>query len=98
MELISAGAMNTFLDTTYANLFMQANWNTTWSAASDQAPSWISTNELIETSTNANVDPIRALASAYTMIADLGVTDLNDEAYQAVVDKAIGIAGQAVVT
>jgi flagellar hook-associated protein 3 FlgL len=97
VELISAGAMNTFLDTTFANLFTQASWETTWSAASDQnILSRISTNELIETSTNANMDPIRALASAYTMIADLGVADLNDEAYQAVVDKAIGIAGQAV--
>ena len=57
-------------------------WKSTWSAASDQnVRSRISTSELIETSANANDDAIRKLASAYTMVADLGTANLNQSAY-----------------
>ncbi len=95
VENISAADMNTFLDGAFSTLFDNANWTTTWSSASDQnITSRISTNERIETSTNAKADPFRALASAYTMIADLGIADLSPEAYQAVLDKAIEVVGQ----
>jgi len=95
VENISGADMKTFLDGAFSTLFDNANWTTTWSSASDQnITSRISTNERIETSTNANADPFRALASAYTMIADLGIEDLNPEAYQAVLDKAIEVVGQ----
>ncbi len=95
VENISAADMKTFLDGAFSTLFDNANWTTTWSSASDQnITSRISTNERIETSTNANADPFRALASAYTMIADLGIADLSPEAYQAVLDKAIEVVGQ----
>lgn len=97
VENISAAAMTTFLDGAFADLFNNANWTTTWSSASDQnISSRISTNERIDTSTNANADPFRAIASAYTMIADVGLGDLNSEAYLAVVNKAIEVVGQAV--
>jgi flagellar hook-associated protein 3 FlgL len=97
VETITGADMQTFLDGAFAALFDPANWTTTWSAASDQnITTRISTNELIETSTNANAEPIRMLASAYTMVADLGIEDLNEEAYQAVVDKAIAVTGEAI--
>jgi flagellar hook-associated protein 3 FlgL len=97
VELISAVDMQSFLDTNYATLFDASAWTTTWSAASDQnITSRISTNELIETSTNANEPAVRALASAYAMVADLGVADLNSGAYEAVLDTAIGLAGKAI--
>ena len=68
-----------------------------WSAASDQnVKSRISTSELIETSTNANHVGVRKLAMAYAMVADLGMANLNEAAYQAVVDGATRIAGEAV--
>jgi len=89
--------MSSFLGNGFANLFNDAGWKGTWSAASDQnARSRISTSELIDTSTNTNQQPFRQLASAYTMIADLGVTNLNSAAFQTVVDKAVQVAGQAV--
>lgn len=93
---ISQAQMNTFLNGSFANLFNNANWTATWSSASDQnISSRISTNERIDTSTNANADPFRAIASAYTMIADSGLENLNSEAYLAVVNKAIEVVGQA---
>ena len=62
----------------------------------ERASSRISTSELIETSVNANDAAFRKLASAYTMLADLGTANLNQSAYQAVVDKATRAVGEAV--
>lgn len=97
VENITAADMDAFLSGAFSDLFNDANWTTTWSSASDQnITSRISTNERIETSTNANAAPFRAIAAAYTMIADIGLEDLNSEAYLAVVNKAIEVVGQAV--
>jgi flagellar hook-associated protein 3 FlgL len=97
VETISGADMSTFLDNAFSDLFNDANWTTTWSSASDQnITSRISNNERIETSTNANADPFRQIASVYTMIGDIGLEELSDEAYYAVVDKAIGVLGQAI--
>jgi flagellar hook-associated protein 3 FlgL len=94
---ITGAQMQTFLDGPFAALFADPAWGATWSQASDQnVKSRISTSELIETSTNANEAAFRKLASAYTMVADLGVESLNAEAYQAVIDKATTLAGSAV--
>ena len=94
---IAAGSMNTFLDGPFADLFSETGWTATWSAASDQnIKSRVSTSELIETSANANSQGIRKLAMAYTMVADLGLDKLNQATYQAVVDKATQLAGEAV--
>jgi flagellar hook-associated protein 3 FlgL len=55
----------------------------------------ISTSELIETSVNSNDEAFRKLASAYTMLADLGTANLNQAAYQTVVDKATLVISDA---
>lgn len=97
VENITGAQMSTFLDGAFAGLFDSADWTSTWSSASDQnITSRISTNERIETSTNANDKAFRSLASAYTMIADLGIQDLSPDAYQAVINKAIDVVGQAI--
>jgi flagellar hook-associated protein 3 FlgL len=94
---IAAGDMNAFLAGPFADLFSETGWAANWSAAADQnIKSRISTSELIETSANANSQGIRKLAMAYTMVADLGLDTLNEAAYQAVVDKATQLAGEAV--
>lgn len=96
-ESISAADMQTFLDGPFGSLFADPDWTTNWSAASDQnVKNRISTSELIETSTNANHIGIRKLAAAYAMVADLGLESLNQAAYQAVVDTATRLAGEAV--
>ncbi len=97
VENITGADMQTFLDGPFAAMFDPTNWATTWSQASDQnITTRISSNELIETSTNANTSSFRLLASAYTMVADFGVDKLNSDAYQAVIDKAIAVVGQAI--
>jgi flagellar hook-associated protein 3 FlgL len=97
VESITKDQMNTFLDGAFADLFNDTNWPTTWSSASDQnITSRISTNERIETSANANETAFRNLASAFTMIADIGLEELDEGAYLAVVDKAIAVVGKAI--
>lgn len=93
---IPAADMQAFLDGPFSDLFADPAWSD-WSAASDQnVKSRISTSELIETSTNANHLGVRKLAMAYAMVADLGMANLNEATYQAVVDGATRIAGEAV--
>lgn len=97
IENIDAVDMQAFLDGDFADLFEDPAWTTDWSAASDQnVKSRISTSELIETSTNANNVAIRKIAKAYAMVADLGIDKLNTRAYEAVVDTATRLVGEAV--
>jgi len=44
---------------------------------------------LIETSTNANESAFRKLAKAYTMVADLGVSNLSQPTYEKLIDQAL---------
>lgn len=97
VENITGTDMQTFLDGPFNDLFDTTNWAASWSSASDQnIKTRISSNELIETATNANVEPIRALASVYAMVSDLGLESLGTDAYQVIIDKAVAIAGEAI--
>lgn len=97
LDSVTAASMQAFLDGAFADMFEPAQWTTNWSTASDQdIRSRISTHELVQTSANANEAGVRKLISAYTMLADLGVENLNQPAFQAVVDTAIRVAGEAV--
>ncbi|MGI9463642.1 MAG: flagellar hook-associated family protein [Aestuariivirgaceae bacterium] len=94
---ISATAMQTFLDGSFATEFEPAAWSSNWSAASDQnVTSRIAPDTVVETGTNANLEPFRKLAKAFTMMADLGAEDLNKQAFQAVSDTAISLASEAI--
>lgn len=93
---ITPAAMQTFLDGAFASLFDPPAWTGDWSAAADQnVRSRVSTYELLESGTNANDVAFRKLASAFTMVADLGVESLSKETFQTVVDAAIKLAGEA---
>ncbi len=94
---ISADDMQAFLDGPFAALFADPAWGSTWSQAADQnVRSRISGSELIETSTNANVDAVRKLVSAYTMVADLGGDNLNQAAFRTVAQRASELIAEAV--
>lgn len=94
---ISATDMQNFLDTPFAALFDDPSWITDWSSASDQnVRNRIATNELIETSVNTNEAAFRKLAAAYTMIADLGVENLEQGAFEVVIDEAVALASGAI--
>jgi len=94
---ISKADMETFLASDFTALFEEPSWSTDWSKASNEnISSRISTNEVIQTSTNANASAMRKLVSAYVMVADLGGQQLDDGAFQAIVDAAIEAAGGAI--
>jgi flagellar hook-associated protein 3 FlgL len=97
VQNISAADMQTFLDTTFADLFDDPSWSTDWSSASTQnVRSRISTNELIETSANADESAFRKLAMAYTMVADLGTANLSQPAFEVVIDQANLMINEAI--
>jgi len=97
VDTITGDQMNAYLDGAFNDLFDDANWTTNWSAASEQnITSRISTNERVETSANANDGAFRTLAAAYSLISDSGLESLNDQAYQAVIDKATELVGKAI--
>jgi len=94
---ITAAAMQTFLDTSFSAMFDPADWSANWSNASDQnIVSRVARHEDLPSSANANESPFRKLAKAYTMVADLGVENLNDAAFQVVTDKAANLASEAI--
>lgn len=97
VSTITPAQMQTFLDTTFDAEFASPAWNTNWSSATDQVmQSRISTTEVADTSVSANQIGFRKLAEAYTMMADLGNTNLSQDTFQVVVDKAIGLVGSAI--
>lgn len=94
---ITASAMQSFLDTGFSALFDDPAWITDWSSASSQnLTSRISGTEIVESSANANEPAFRKLTKAFTMIADLGVENLNRAAFGAVADTAARLASEAI--
>jgi flagellar hook-associated protein 3 FlgL len=93
---ITGADMQDFIDNYLAPEFDEPAWSTNWSSASDtNAQSRISASVTVETSVNANADPLRKLAMAYTMIADAGTAGLNDNALDTLMENAIDIIGGA---
>lgn len=94
---ITAADMQTFLDGPFQAQFDDPAWGTNWSNASDQVMrSRISTTQTIDTSVSANQPAFRKLAMAYTMLSDLGTQNLNQAAFQVIVDKATLVIGSAI--
>ena len=94
---ITATDMQAFLDGAFSSLFDDPAWGNSWSNASNQnVRSRISTSEMTTTGTNVNEEAFRKIAMAFTMVADLGIENLNDEAARAVVDKAMTTIGEAI--
>jgi flagellar hook-associated protein 3 FlgL len=94
---ITQSQIQTFLDGDFANLFSSTAWSASWSTATDHGTTnRISLSQIAETSVSANDSALRGIAQAYTMVADLGVTKLGADAYQAVLKTAAEMLGQAI--
>jgi flagellar hook-associated protein 3 FlgL len=94
---ITPAQMQSFLNTSFDAEFASPAWNGNWSQATDQVMgSRISTTEIVDTSVSANQPGFRKLAEAYTMLSDLGNTNLSQATFQVVVDKAISLVGGAI--
>jgi flagellar hook-associated protein 3 FlgL len=93
---ITATQMDTFLNGSFANLFVPAAWSPAFSSASDQnRTARIDTGYNVEVSTNANESAFRNLTMAVTMAFDLGAGSLNQAAFEKIVDKAVTVAATA---
>lgn len=97
VENISVSSMQAFMDNTFATLFADPNWATNWSAASSEGTtSLISENRTLTSSVSANSEAFRSMMSAFVLVADAGLSGLNDATFEAVVDHAAKSLGKGV--
>lgn len=97
VSTITPGAMDAYLNGNFEAMFTDPNWGTLWSSASSTVTvSRISASETVNSSVSANEQAFRDLAQAYTMVGDLGMENLNEDAYGVVLEKAIAKLGSAI--
>lgn len=97
VESIDAASLQVFLDGDFAQRFEEPAWSAEWSNGSDTViHDMISLTERIPTSVTANDESIRKLVKAYTMVAELGVNGMNEQAYGVIIDEATRLIGEAV--
>lgn len=94
---ISASDMQSFLETTFAQLFASDQWKSAWSGASDKGADFrISEDASLQYPAVGNSVALRNLVKALTMVAGLGLEALNSDARQLVVDRAASDLGSAI--
>ena len=95
---VSPSDMQTFLGSTqFSDLFTGSGWTTNWSSASSQPiRSRITSTELTDTSVTANDPSIQSIVKAYTMVADLGLSNLSQGTQQTVLSAAANTLTQAI--
>jgi flagellar hook-associated protein 3 FlgL len=94
---ITAADMQNFLDGPFKAMFDEPQWSATWSQASpENIQSRISATEVVDTSVSANEQAARKLAMAYTMVADLGAGQLNDETFRVVTETATRLISEGI--
>lgn len=94
---VTADQMNAFLAGDFATQFDDTNWEANWSSASNvNIQSQVSATETMTTSVNANESAFRFIARAYNALGSIPSSELNDNAFQAVVKYAIEQLGEGV--
>ncbi|MEZ5899397.1 MAG: flagellar hook-associated family protein [Hyphomicrobiaceae bacterium] len=89
VENISASSMQAFLDNAYASLFDDTSWSTNWTSATTQgALSRISVTQTVEIPITAQAQAFRDIAQSLALVADVGASEINDSAFDTVVDQA----------
>jgi len=93
---ITAAQMQSFLsDSSLTDQFFGSGW-ANWSSATDETiTSRIALNETTQSSVGANVDAMRQLAMAASIVAAFLDSNLGEEAKQAVASQAISLADRA---
>lgn len=95
---ISAASMKTFVDTQFASFFDSTNWASDWSTATDETQlARVDGNQRVQATASANIEAIRKLAQAITMVFDLGQPALNQSAFEVIADKAMALTAGAVL-
>ncbi len=94
---ISAADMADFLDNVLAPLFASPQWESLWSAATDETmKSLVSLNDVVSATASANDPAIRKLAMGYVMVAGLGLESLGRAARDVVAERAVRTFGEAI--
>jgi flagellar hook-associated protein 3 FlgL len=94
---ITTAQMDAFMTTALEPQFLGSGWQANWSNATDQKiVSRIALNETTETSVSGNDDGMRKLAMAAAAIGDLFDSNLSPAAKKALVDRAVGLVGEAI--
>jgi flagellar hook-associated protein 3 FlgL len=94
---LSPTQVEAFLEGPFASLFDAASWQSSWSvAAPTTIHSRIDIDKIMSTSVTADERAIRDLARAYTMVADLGLSEFSDAARQTILDASVELATEAI--
>lgn len=94
---IQPADMQQFLDVDFPALFDDANWKANWSNASDKPmTSRIKSNEVVTSSTTANVDGVRKFAMAAVIGIELLGKGFSSQVRELVNTRATSYAGQAI--
>ncbi|KAF2988889.1 flagellar hook-associated family protein [Methylocystis sp. MJC1] len=97
VSTITASQMNAFISGPMAALFSSSSWTANWSSASSTPlQNRISITQTSATSVTANDASFRNIAFGYTMLTNLGVSNLSNDTYQAVVSAATNYLDQGV--
>ena len=94
---ITGAQMQSFLTNQFDPLFSGANWSADWSQASDTTlTTQISDTQTVSTSTSANQTAFQNLAEAYTMVANLGTSNLSGDALNTLISNATTLVQQGI--
>ncbi|MBS3650348.1 flagellar hook-associated family protein [Pseudaminobacter sp. 19-2017] len=96
---ITASQMDIFLSTAVEPQFLGAGWSANWSAATDQSIiSRITLTETTKTSVSANDDTMRKVAMASATLSELFTGDFGPGARKVLVDRAITLVAETVLS
>jgi flagellar hook-associated protein 3 FlgL len=94
---ITTAQMDAFMTAALEPQFLGAGWQAGWSSATDQPiVSRIALNETAGTSVSGNHEAIRKLTMAAAAIGDLFDSNLGVAGRKALVEKMVGIVGEAI--
>jgi len=97
VDNIDPADLKAFLDGAFADRFEDPAWSAEWSNASSTVINdMISLTERIPTSVSANDESVRKLVRAYTMLGELGINGMSDQAYGVILEESTRLIGEAV--
>jgi flagellar hook-associated protein 3 FlgL len=93
---LSVDDIEGFLDSSFASLFSDGGWTSTWSSASDEGQLFrLSSGGQIDLQANANQPFARTMAQAFSMIETLSQGPISSNVFQAMTDRALSLVSRA---
>ena len=93
---LTAAELRDFIDGDFAMLFGDAEWSSTWSSATDEAPLFrLRGGGEVSLHATANQTFARTLAQAFAMVEVLGSGNISQQAFEAVADRGLARVTEA---